>query len=152
MRRSRGAAAALALSLAGTALGAGLGLAPQAAAVTPPVAFTADPLATWQPDGVVWALAEAAGQVFVGGTFSTVRPPDGGSGSERSAVNFVALDAATGAPTSCELSFTVASGSATVRALALSPDKATLYVGGYFGAVNGTPSPASPPSTWRAAR
>ncbi|MER6255825.1 DNRLRE domain-containing protein [Streptomyces sp. NPDC001584] len=139
MRRSRGPAAALALSLAGTALGVGLGLAPQAAAITPPVAFTADPLATWQPDGVVWALAEAAGQVFVGGTFSTVRPPAGGSGSERSAVNFAVLDAATGTPTSCELSFTVGSGSATVRALALSPDKTTLYAGGYFGAVNGTP-------------
>ncbi|MFI7355671.1 DNRLRE domain-containing protein [Streptomyces avidinii] len=138
MRRSRGLAAALALSLAGTGAGVGLGLVPQAAALTPPVAFTADALATWQPNGVVWALAEAGGQVFAGGTFSTVRPPAGGSGSEQSAVNFVALDAATGAPTSCKLSFTVGSGTATVRALALSPDKATLYVGGYFGAVNGT--------------
>ncbi|WP_329388936.1 DNRLRE domain-containing protein [Streptomyces sp. NBC_01351] len=140
MRRSRGLATALALSLAGTGagLGLGLGLATQAAAVTPPVAFTADALSTWQPNGVVWALAEAAGQVFVGGTFSAVRPPEGGAGSERSAVNFVALDAATGAPTACTLSFTVASGTATVRALALSPDKQTLYAGGYFGAVNGT--------------
>ncbi|MFD7259801.1 DNRLRE domain-containing protein [Streptomyces sp. NPDC059874] len=137
MRRSRGLAAAVALSLAGTGAGLGLGLVPQAAAVTPPVAFTADALSTWQPNGVVWALAEAAGQVFVGGTFSTVRPPAGGAGSERPAVNFVALDAATGAPTSCVLSFTVASGTATVRTLALSPDKKTLYAGGYFGAVNG---------------
>ncbi|MFE6834114.1 DNRLRE domain-containing protein [Streptomyces sp. NPDC057705] len=138
MRRSRRLAAALALSLAGTGAGLGLGLVPQAAAVTPPVAFTADPLSTWQPNGVVWALAEAGGRVFAGGTFSAVRPPTGGGGSEQSAVNFVALDAATGAPTSCKLSFTVASGTATVRALALSPDKATLYAGGYFGAVNGT--------------
>ncbi|MFF4427712.1 DNRLRE domain-containing protein [Streptomyces sp. NPDC001513] len=138
MRRSRNLAAALALSLAGTGAGLGLGLVPQAAAVTPPVAFTADPLSTWQPNGVVWALAEAGGQVFAGGTFSTVRPPAGGVGSEQSAVNFVALDAATGAPTSCKLSFTIAAGSATVRALALSPDKTTLYAGGYFGAVNGT--------------
>ncbi|WP_445270094.1 DNRLRE domain-containing protein [Streptomyces sp. DSM 41634] len=138
MRRSRRPAAALALSLAGTGAGLGLGLVPQAAAVTPPVAFTADPLSTWQPNGVVWALAEAGGQVFAGGTFSTVRPPAGGAGSEQSAVNFAALDAATGAPTSCKLSFTVASGTATVRALALSPDKTTLYAGGYFGAVNGT--------------
>ncbi|MEV6950494.1 DNRLRE domain-containing protein [Streptomyces sp. NPDC051183] len=139
MRRSRGLAAALALSLAGTGTVIGLGLVPQAAAVTPPVAFTADALSTWQPNGVVWALAEAGGQVFVGGTFSVVRPPEGGGGSERSAVNFVALDAATGAPTSCQLSFTVGGGTATVRALTLSPDKKTLYAGGYFGAVNGTP-------------
>ncbi|MFB6613633.1 DNRLRE domain-containing protein [Streptomyces sp. NPDC056367] len=138
MRRSRGLAAAVALSLAGTGAGLGLGLVPQAAAVTPPVAFTADPLPTWQPNGVVWALAEAAGRVFVGGTFSAVRPPAGAAGSEQPAVNFVALDAATGAPTSCTLSFTVPSGTATVRALALSPDKKTLYAGGYFGAVNGT--------------
>ncbi len=139
MRRSRRLAAALALSVAGTGAGLGLGLAPQAAAVTPPVAFTADALPTWQPNGVVWALAEAGGKVFVGGTFSAVRPPAGGAGSERQAVNFAALDAATGAPTSCALSFTVGSGTATVRALTLSPDQQTLYAGGYFGAVNGTP-------------
>ncbi|MFJ6795211.1 DNRLRE domain-containing protein [Streptomyces sp. NPDC091268] len=141
MRRSRGPAAALALTLAGTGtlVGVGLGLAPQAAAVTPPVAFTADPLPTWQPNGVVWALAEAGGQVFVGGTFSAVRPPEGAGGSERPAVNFAAFDAATGAPSSCQLSFTVGGGTATVRALTLSPDHKTLYAGGYFGAVNGTP-------------
>ncbi|MFD7080061.1 DNRLRE domain-containing protein [Streptomyces sp. NPDC059918] len=139
MRRSRGLAAALALSLAGTGAGAVLGLVPQAAAVTPPVAFTADALSTWQPNGVVWALAETGGTVFVGGTFSALRPPEGSGGAEQSAVNFAALDAATGAPTSCHLSFTVGGGTATVRALTLSPDKQTLYAGGYFGAVNGTP-------------
>ncbi|MEV6689723.1 DNRLRE domain-containing protein [Streptomyces sp. NPDC051130] len=139
MRRSRGTATALALSLTASATVIGLGLAPQAAAITPPVAFTADALPTWQPNGVVWALAEAGGTVFVGGTFSAVRPPAGGGGSERPAVNFAALDAATGAPTSCSLDFTVGGGTATVRALTLSPDKKTLYVGGYFGAVNGTP-------------
>ncbi|MCX5609660.1 MULTISPECIES: DNRLRE domain-containing protein [unclassified Streptomyces] len=139
MRTSRRLAAALALSLAGTGAGLGLGLVPQAAAITPPVAFTADALPTWQPNGVVWALAEAGGKVFVGGTFSAVRPPAGGAGSEQPAVNFAALDAATGAPTSCALSFTIGSGTATVRALTLSPDKQTLYAGGYFGAVNGTP-------------
>ncbi|MFD0380401.1 DNRLRE domain-containing protein [Streptomyces sp. NPDC127112] len=139
MRRSRGLAAALALSLAGTGAVVGLGLVPQAAAITPPVAFTADALPTWQPNGIVWALAEAGGTVFVGGTFSAVRPPAGGAGSEQPAVNFAALDAATGAPTACTLSFTIGSGTATVRALTLSPDKKTLYAGGYFGAVNGTP-------------
>ncbi|MFG2617497.1 DNRLRE domain-containing protein [Streptomyces sp. NPDC048507] len=139
MRRSRGLAAALALSLTGSAALVAAGLVPQAAAITPPVAFTADALPTWQPNGVVWALAETGGTVFAGGTFSALRPPAGGAGSERTAVNFAALDAATGAPTSCQLSFTIGSGTATVRALTLSPDKKTLYAGGYFGAVNGTP-------------
>ncbi|MFI5986039.1 DNRLRE domain-containing protein [Streptomyces sp. NPDC051555] len=139
MRRSKGLATALALALSGGATAIALGLVPPAAALTPPVAFTADALSTWQPNGVVWALAEANGTIFAGGTFSAVRPPEGGAGAEQSAVNFVALDAATGAPTACTLSFTVGGGTATVRALALSPDKQTLYAGGYFGAVNGTP-------------
>ncbi|MFI5865132.1 DNRLRE domain-containing protein [Streptomyces sp. NPDC051546] len=139
MHRSRGLATALTLALAGTCTAMGFGLVEQAAAVTPPVAFTADELPTWQANGVVWALAEAGDQVFVGGTFSAVRPPEGAAGTEQEAVNFATLDAATGAPTACKLSFTVGSGTATVRALVLSPDKSTLYAGGYFGAVNGTP-------------
>nr|WP_223837692.1 DNRLRE domain-containing protein [Streptomyces venezuelae] len=113
---------------------------PQASAITQPVAFTADALPTWQPNGIVFAMAEANGTVFAGGTFSAVRPPENaGSGTEQDAVNFVALDAATGAPTSCKLSFTIGDGIATVRSLVVSKDKKTLYAGGYFGAVNGTP-------------
>ncbi|MER5727006.1 LamG-like jellyroll fold domain-containing protein [Streptomyces sp. NPDC002138] len=112
---------------------------PQASAITPPVAFTADELPTWQPNGVVFAMAQTNGTVFAGGTFSAVRPPDGAGGSEQEAVNFVALDAATGNPTDCKLSFTVGDGTATVRALVVSKDGKTLYAGGYFGAVNGTP-------------
>ncbi|MFJ6939591.1 DNRLRE domain-containing protein [Streptomyces sp. NPDC101132] len=134
-RRYRALAGALVLGLAGAGLAGAL--VPQASAITPPVAFTADDLPTWQTNGVVWSLAAAGSTVFAGGTFSAVRPPAGGAGTEQQAVNFVALDAATGAPTSCRLSFTVGSGTATVRALALSADKSTLYAGGYFGAVNG---------------
>ncbi|MER5930001.1 DNRLRE domain-containing protein [Streptomyces sp. NPDC002054] len=140
MRRSRGLTVALVLSLAGAGTGLGLVLMPQASAITQPVAFTADALPTWQPNGIVFAMAEANGTVFAGGTFSAVRPPENaGSGTEQDAVNFVALDAATGAPTSCKLSFTIGDGSATVRSLVVSKDKKTLYAGGYFGAVNGTP-------------
>jgi hypothetical protein len=139
MRRSRGLTAALALSLAGAGTGLGLVLMPQASAITAPVAFTADELPTWQPNGIVWSMAQAGGTVFAGGTFSAVRPPEGGSGTEQEAVNFVALDAATGNPTSCKLAFTIGDGTATVRALEVSKDGRTLYAGGYFGAVNGTP-------------
>ncbi|MEV7519844.1 LamG-like jellyroll fold domain-containing protein [Streptomyces sp. NPDC091371] len=139
MRRSRGLTAALVLSLAGAGAGIGLVLMPAASAITPPVAFTADELPTWQPNGIVWAMAEANGTVFAGGTFSAVRPPDGTAGTEQEAVNFAALDAATGNPTSCKLAFTISDGTATVRALVVSKDKKTLYAGGSFGAVNGTP-------------
>lgn len=136
-RRARAAAAALCL-LAGALTAATSGGSP-AAALTPPVSLTADDLTTWQTNGIVWSMAASdAGVVYTGGTFSTVRPPGADAGtSEQPAVNFAAFDAATGAPTGCSLSFTLSSGTATVRALALSPDQKTLYVGGQFGAVSG---------------
>ncbi|MEV6010559.1 DNRLRE domain-containing protein [Streptomyces sp. NPDC051976] len=138
MRRTGAFTAAIALAAASLI---GFTSAHQAVALTPPVAMTADDLPTWQTNGVVWALAEANGVVFAGGTFSAVRPPGAAAGtSEQSALNFQAFNAATGAPTSCKLSFTVGSGTATVRAMAVSPDKTTLYVGGTFGAVSGTPA------------
>ncbi|MCB5168376.1 LamG domain-containing protein [Streptomyces bambusae] len=136
-RRTRGLTAALVLSLAGAGAGAGLALMPEASAITPPVSFTADHLPTWQTNGIVWALAQVNGTVFAGGTFSELRPPAGAAGGPQSAVNFAALDAATGSPTACRLSFTTSSGTATVRALVVSKDKKTLYAGGRFGAVNG---------------
>ncbi|MCX4697558.1 LamG-like jellyroll fold domain-containing protein [Streptomyces sp. NBC_01373] len=138
MKRARRALTAV-LALTAGLLGGTAATAPPAAAVTAPVAFTAEDLDTWQTNGIVWALAESGGTVFAGGTFSTIRPPgvaSGGTGT-RSAVNFAAFDAATGAPTSCSLSFTRTTGTATVRALAVSPDGETLYAGGYFTAVSG---------------
>ncbi|GHB19559.1 DNRLRE domain-containing protein [Streptomyces clavifer] len=136
LRRTGGVFAAV-LGIAAGALSAVA--APPAAALTPPVGFTADHLSTYQTNGIVWSLAEANGVVYAGGTFSTVRPAGSPTGSNTTpAVNFAAFDAATGAPTGCSLSFTRSSGTATVRALAVSPDRSTLYAGGYFNAVNGT--------------
>ncbi|MGW4229348.1 DNRLRE domain-containing protein [Streptomyces sp. NPDC004980] len=136
LRRTGGVFTAV-LGLAAGALSAVA--APPAAALTPPVGFTADHLSTYQTNGIVWSLAEANGVVYAGGTFSTVRPAGSPAGSNTTpAVNFAAFDAATGAPTGCSLSFTRSSGTATVRALAVSADRSTLYAGGYFNAVNGT--------------
>ncbi|MHB0890706.1 LamG domain-containing protein [Streptomyces sundarbansensis] len=136
--RGRVRAVSAALGLLAGALTATTVGASGATALTPPVAITADDLSTWQTNGIVWSMAAGDGVVYAGGTFSTLRPPSAAPGtSEQSAVNFAAFDAATGAPTDCSLSFTVSSGTATVRALALSPDGETLYAGGRFGAVNG---------------
>ncbi|MEU4964364.1 CBM96 family carbohydrate-binding protein [Streptomyces smyrnaeus] len=140
--RRKAATAVAALALTATAL-AGPALTDsgtrQAHALTAPVAMTADDLPTWQTNGVVWAMAQSDGVVFAGGTFSAIRPPGAEPGTgERQAVNFAAFDAATGAPTDCRLNFTVGSGTATVRALTVSPDGGTLYAGGNFAAVNGT--------------
>ncbi|MGK5529805.1 LamG-like jellyroll fold domain-containing protein [Streptomyces sp. URMC 129] len=136
---------------AGVAVGAVLALASgvlagtdvlngsSAEALTPPVGVTAEDLPTWQTNGIVHAMAESDGVVYVGGTFSTIRPPGAASGTqEQPAVNFAALDAATGEPVEgCDLSFTIGSGTATIRAMDVSPDGNTLYVGGSFGSVNG---------------
>ncbi|MFD9543106.1 LamG-like jellyroll fold domain-containing protein [Streptomyces sp. NPDC060022] len=136
--RGRVRAVSTALCLFAGALTAAAAGASPTAALTPPVSLTADDLTTWQTNGIVWSMAATDGVVYTGGTFSTVRPPDAAAGtSEQPAVNFAAFDAATGAPTGCSLSFTLSSGTATVRALALSPDGQTLYAGGQFGAVNG---------------
>ncbi|WP_327286965.1 DNRLRE domain-containing protein [Streptomyces sp. NBC_01198] len=138
MRRSSAGVVAVGMAAASMV---GFSSAGPAEALTGPVAMTADDLSTWQTNGVVWALAQADGVVFAGGTFSSVRPPGAAAGTgEQQALNFQAFDAASGAPTSCKLSFTVGSGTATVRALAVSPDKSTLYAGGTFGSVNGVPA------------
>ncbi|MDT0306225.1 LamG-like jellyroll fold domain-containing protein [Streptomyces sp. DSM 44917] len=131
----------------GAALAVGAGVlastdgpgADSAEALTPPLTMTAEDLPTWQTNGIVWALAESNGVIYAGGTFSTIRPPGAASGTqEQPADNFVALDAATGEPVAdCDLDFTVGSGTATIRALAVSPDGQTLYAGGTFGSVNG---------------
>ena len=115
-----------------------IGVAAPATALTPGVAFSAVALPTWQTNGIAWAMAEANGVMYVGGTFTAIRPPKvpaGGAGSV-SAVNFAAFDAYTGTPTSCTLSFTGGTG-ATVRAMDVSPDGRKLYVGGNFTTVNG---------------
>ncbi|MGF1343250.1 LamG-like jellyroll fold domain-containing protein [Streptomyces flavovirens] len=137
--RGRVRAAATALCLfAGALTATATGGTPSAAALTPPVAITADDLTTWQTNGIVWSMAAGDGVVYAGGTFSALRPPGAAAGtSEQPALNFAAFDAATGSPTGCSLSFTLSSGTATVRALALSPDGKTLYAGGQFGSVNG---------------
>ena len=133
MRKSFAALLAVA-ALTATTLA---GTAPPAMAISPGVAFSASELPTWQTNGIVWAMAEANGIVYTGGTFTAIRPPGttaSGTGA-RSAVNFAAFDARTGNPTSCNLSIT--GSSATVRAMDVSPDGRTLYIGGSFGAVNG---------------
>ncbi|MFH8772585.1 fibronectin type III domain-containing protein [Streptomyces sp. NPDC017958] len=108
-----------------------------AADTAPKPSFSADPLATWQTDGIVWSLASARGVVYVGGTFTSVRPPGAAPGTkEVSRRNFAAFDAVTGELLPCAPSFT--GGEGTVRALKASPDGRVLYVGGSFSHVGST--------------
>jgi concanavalin A-like lectin/glucanase superfamily protein len=103
-----------------------------------PVAFTSTAVSTYQTNGVAWALAQAGGLVFVGGQFTSVRPPGAAAGTdEETRTNLAVFDAATGKPTDCAPAVTRATGS-IVRALSVSPDGRTLYLGGLFTAVDGT--------------
>lgn len=142
-------ARSLGLLVAGALVAAGLplvGTAAPATALEAPVAFTATALSTWQTDGIVWATAASQGKVFVGGSFSHLRPPGTAQGdaAEVARSNFAVIDAATGAPLDCApaalasgADATAQTNAATVRSLDVSPDGSTLYVGGFFGTFGG---------------
>lgn len=119
--------------------------------------LTADPKPTWQTDGIVWSVAYAKGVVYVGGTFSNVRPPGAAAGTNQTArKNFAAFDAVTGDLLPCKPSFT--GGSGTIRAMKPSPDGSVLYIGGSFSSAGGKgvsnaaslkTSDCTVPTTWR---
>lgn len=109
-----------------------------AAAITPGL-LSAAVAPTWQTNAPVLATAYANGVLYVGGRFMSVRPPGAAAGTgevSRSAI--AAFNATTGdllsfSPTLGPLGTT----NPRVEGLTLSADKATLYVVGKFGSVNG---------------
>ena len=100
---------------------------------TPPT-VAVDALPTVQINGVVWAQTMIGNRVYAGGSFSNARPAGSPSGSNTVArANMLAYDVVTGAlVTTWAPTF-----NGQVRALAVSPDKSRLYVGGEFTTVNG---------------
>ena len=90
---------------------------------------------SWQTNNTVWAIAPVNGDVYVGGSFTSVRPPGDPAGTGEVASTYLAeFDASTGALVT---SFTPTLDG-QVTALAVSPDGSTLYVGGSFTHVNGS--------------
>jgi hypothetical protein len=68
-----------------------------AAADTPQPTFTAQPLPTWQTNGVVYATETVGNVVYVGGNFTAVRPPGSAAGqNEVARRNIAAFNATTG--------------------------------------------------------
>ena len=139
----RALAGAAALALAGGLLATVPSAASAAVPTTaPPVApnpasvVRATALPTAQINGVGLAQVIVGDTVYVGGTFTTARPPGvaaGGAG-EVTRGNIMAYSLSTGAL----LPFAPMIDN-TVQALAASPDGTRLYVGGLFTSVNGTP-------------
>ncbi len=83
---------------------------------------------TWQTNGIVYAVAYARGNVYIGGAFTSVRPPGAAPGTGEVARNHLAAFNAT---TGALLSFNH-NANATVYSLEPSPDKTRLYAGGDF--------------------
>jgi hypothetical protein len=86
---------------------------------------------TWQTNGIVRAIAYAGGNVYIGGDFTSVRPPGAPLGTGEVARHHLAAFSAT---TGALLSFNPNANS-TVFALELSPSKTKLYAGGDFTAI-----------------
>jgi hypothetical protein len=148
-----------AVALAGACL-TGTGVTATAA---PPNLLTADPLPTWQTNGIVWALEEVNGVVYVGGNFTAVRPPGSAPGhNEVPRKNLAAFDAVTGAllpfshsitaqtfrydpdtqtpDVSCTVDWDEHTYTCdTVYKIKKAPDGSKIYVGGDFTSVDGKP-------------
>ena len=116
-------------------MGTGLATVP----ITPAAAVQNDSVpgstaTSWQTNGVVRAIAYANGIVYLGGEFTSVRPPGAASGTGEVARNhFAAFSSSTGALIT-SINHDV---SGTVQDLATSSDGATVYLGGDFTSVDG---------------
>ncbi|MCP2336852.1 PQQ-like beta-propeller repeat protein [Actinomadura rupiterrae] len=137
-RRPWRSAAALA---AGTAL-VGAALVPMDAATADtapasgtPATMSADPLPTWQVDGVVWSMATVGDTVYVTGNFTKARPPGTKPGDKKQVArqNLLAFSLSTG---NLVTTFNHKLNGQGLRVVA-SPDGKRVYVGGEFTTVDG---------------
>jgi Domain of unknown function (DUF5122) beta-propeller len=114
-------------------------LASLAGSATPAsAAFSNTPDTTWMTNGVVYAMTQSGGRIYVGGKFRSLRrcPPGATCAGGTIATNVGALDATTGDGIKT-FKVTVGGDGATVYALAVANGK--LYIGGQFTSVNGEP-------------
>jgi hypothetical protein len=111
-------------------------LAPLVTAGSSDAGVSSTPLASYQTNNTVWALASSGGVVYAGGQFTSVRPPGDPLGTGEVARTFLAaFSASTGALNTSFNPTITGTAAAEVTALAVSGN--TLYVGGIFDHVNG---------------
>jgi fibronectin type 3 domain-containing protein len=106
--------------------------------------LSASTSSSWQANATVWKMAYGAGDIWMVGDFTSLRPPGAALGTgEQPANYFAALRASTGAPDPAvndTHTFTgQPSGTLPLRtgAVAVSPNGSTVYVGGSFTTVDG---------------
>ncbi len=107
-------------------------------AATNTLSATASPM--WQTNGAIWAMEVVGHTLYVGGSFTSIRPPNSALGhNEIARLNIAAFDTITGQPTN----FAPEIPSADVRPnrpavyrIKKSSDNTRIYVAGDFTTVN----------------
>lgn len=90
---------------------------------------------SWQTNGIVRAIAATTSTVYIGGEFTSVRPPGAAAGTgEVARTRLAAFNSSTGA-LNTTFNPTI---NGIVRVATVSPDKTRLYIGGDFTTVNGS--------------
>jgi hypothetical protein len=123
-----------ALGVAAAAAAGLVGAGGPARAVEADQALSGVASAQYQTNNEVDALVAGGGVLYAGGMFTSVRPP--GSGTATTRTYLAAFSTGTGAVTGFRVTL-----NGRVRALALSADRATLFLGGDFTTVNGAARP-----------
>jgi hypothetical protein len=100
-----------------------------------PATVSADPLPTWQVNGVVWSAVTVGNIVYATGKFTKARPPGTAVGNAKEVTrnNLLAFDITTG---NLVTSFNHSLNGQGLR-VAASPDGSHVYVGGEFTTVDG---------------
>ncbi len=113
---------------------AGLAVLPMAGAEAQQSSVGGATASSWQTNNVVYAIAAADNVVYVGGDFDQVRPPGAAAGTNQTGRSRLAAFNATTGALITTWNHPV---NGSIRSMALSPDKGTLYIGGDFTTVDG---------------